>query len=671
MRTIVLTFVLIILSPMQWAKAREVLLSPQEAIRLDAKRESALNGARPGSFRWIPRTHRLIYSKQSADLGSVIYVRDIDGGAPIVLQRGADPSPAPDGQSFVFIRKNTADSKTGIERVEIWKAKIDGSGASRIVTIGDAYPGTEVRPIWSPDSTRILYSYVVSGWRMPGSTAPEAKSVVEVYPAPGLGMPHLKQSMWVYDCLSNKTTLLLEHDGQLDADGWLDRDTVIYEHDTGSELRTMMSDVSSLSISTGQSNVIVSGLQRQAIYTAKVSPSGTDMAFLANADASLSAYYPVRTDLAVLHLPDKQIRYVLSGQVVSSGYVWSPDSRWILYTTGSSTHRRLYAADSRGVSHPLTTEAESESSPVFSQDGKYLAWLSVGVHAEQSIRVGAWDNGSVKEIRPFQAMYAGVAGPNASAIEWQSRDGLTIDGYVVLPTNYHAGEKYPAIVVVHGGPDANTDLMANEWPGGPYFVELLAQRGYVVFVPDYRGSQRFGFDKLEATRQRDELLQPDFDDITTGIDFLQNKGIVDPQRVAVLGHSWGSVEVNWLITHTNRFAAAVSYEGGDTLLGWGSKYEINSALEWYMRGSPVDRLDVYLKNWAEAHVKGAKTPTLFVASTDGGDYGLQWLFAALRAQGTDTQYLYYRGESHVVQRTESKLDLLERLLDWLAKHGVR
>jgi dipeptidyl aminopeptidase/acylaminoacyl peptidase len=211
-----------------------------------------------------------------------------------------------------------------------------------------------------------------------------------------------------------------------------------------------------------------------------------------------------------------------------------------------------------------------------------------------------------------------------------------------------------------------------EWPGGEEFVNLLSQRGYVVFFPDYRLSAHFGFDKLLQTRDRDELFQPDFEDIMSGVEMLERQGIADPKRLGLLGHSWGSFEANWIVTHTTLFAAAVSYEGDDIFFGWGKMSGPGTGLEWYLKGSPLERPDVWRRNSALYYAGAASTPTLFVNCEYGDNAAaLPWLYAAWRSRGLDTAYVYYPGESHAMRKHGSQVDLINRITKWLEVHGVQ
>jgi dipeptidyl aminopeptidase/acylaminoacyl peptidase len=127
--------------------------------------------------------------------------------------------------------------------------------------------------------------------------------------------------------------------------------------------------------------------------------------------------------------------------------------------------------------------------------------------------------------------------------------------------------------------------------------------------------------------------------------------------------------VNWIISHTNRFKAAISYEGGDVLWDWDNPHGPNDTSEWLMRGSPLTRPWAYEKESAIRYASKINTPTMFINGELGVDSpALPWLYAALVSRGIDSQFIYYSGEGHVVARLGNQADLLNRGTQWIDRH---
>ena len=140
-------------------------------------------------------------------------------------------------------------------------------------------------------------------------------------------------------------------------------------------------------------------------------------------------------------------------------------------------------------------------------------------------------------------------------ITWKSKDGKMVGGVLVKPVGYRAGQRYPLIVAIHGGPAAADVLGFN----GGYGSQVYAGAGYVVLRPNYRGSTNYG--EKHKTDIVGNYFAPGFDDIMTGVDHLIAQGIVDRERMGALGWSAGGHWSNWILTHTNRFKAISSGAG--------------------------------------------------------------------------------------------------------------
>jgi dipeptidyl aminopeptidase/acylaminoacyl peptidase len=645
-------------------------LTIDEAVGLKA----AFDGARSGGhsqIHWIPHTHTLAFSRKEPTARTpAIYLLNVDRNVKTQICEGSDPLVSPDGTKLAFLRK--ADG-TGKNATEIWISNIDGS---TLIKASGTIAGLGLpRIVWSPDSARLLYWFILrdkSRHSLDVATDLGGGSAVKVFPSAyaHIDMGHIR----VFDVRDHKDREVHEQSGDGGEPGWLDNNTIIFEQDDGKPPSQMSAEVVSLDLNTNQEHSLITKLNRQPVYFPRPSPHGDQIAFLA--DPMAEVFYPYRTDLALLHVKENKVQFLTNNEWVGSDYSWSSDGKWLLFSSGSSTEYNIYANHRGGETLQITKGVGDNSSPSLSDDGRLLAWIFTAPDATESLRVASWNvghPGPARDLLTLSAPTRNITGGTFSAIRWKSHDGLMIDGFLTLPVGYRKDTRYPTVVIVHGGPTGGPSPLTDEWPGGIYFTEYLAQHGYVVFQPDYRTSQRFGFDKILEERARDELFAPDSGDIMSGVSYLENEGIADPSRLALLGHSWGSAEANWILTHTDSFAAAVSFEGIDILMDWGTSFGPNAALEWYLRGSPVERPQAYYQNWAPNFVKGVKTPTLFVTSTaeSGASRILEWLYSGWLEQRVDSQFINYPNESHIIERREAQIDLMQRIMEWLEKHGVK
>jgi dipeptidyl aminopeptidase/acylaminoacyl peptidase len=248
-------------------------------------------------------------------------------------------------------------------------------------------------------------------------------------------------------------------------------------------------------------------------------------------------------------------------------------------------------------------------------------------------------------------------------------------GLLIMPLNYQENTRYPLIVDIHGGgAGARIDMWGGILVNTPLEWHMWAAKGYVVFVPEFRSSASFG--SLAISRdnlQNHDLINCDIQDIEAGVDELINKKIVDPQSMAVIGHSAGARRVTWLLTVSHRFRAVISKEG------WADEWidfldeSPSKRIYTMFGGAPWEVPQNYLKNSALYHCKGVTTPTLFLmgnpelGGADSKDT-IHMLYNAIKSQNIETEYLKYSDEGHVFEKHENRRDALARSIQWLDKH---
>jgi dipeptidyl aminopeptidase/acylaminoacyl peptidase len=252
-------------------------------------------------------------------------------------------------------------------------------------------------------------------------------------------------------------------------------------------------------------------------------------------------------------------------------------------------------------------------------------------------------------------------------IQYKSRDGLTIHGYLTLPKGV-AAKNLPVVVNVHGGPWAR-----DGWGFNPE-VQFLANRGYAVFQPNFRGSTGYGRKFWEASfKQWGRAMQ---DDITDGVQWLIKEGIADPKRVAIYGGSYGGYATLAGVAFTpDLYAAAVDYVGVANLLTfmktippyWKPYLEMFQEMVGDMEKdkamleavSPVNHADKIKTPLFIA--QGAKDPRV---NKDESDQ----MVAALKKRGVEVQYLVKDNEGHGFSNEENRFEFYEAMEKFLAQH---
>ena len=252
-------------------------------------------------------------------------------------------------------------------------------------------------------------------------------------------------------------------------------------------------------------------------------------------------------------------------------------------------------------------------------------------------------------------------------IEFQSRDGLTIHGYLTLPKGRDP-KNLPVVVNPHGGPWAR-----DAWGFNPE-VQFLANRGYAVLQVNYRGSTGYGRRFWEASfKQWGGTMQ---DDLTDGVNWLVSQGIADPKRVAIYGGSYGGYAVlEGLTKNPDLYAAGVDYVGVSNLFTFLKTvppyWKPYLDMMYEMVGNPQTD-----KSWFEAHspalnadkikaplfvAQGAKDPRVNINESNQ-------IVEALKKRGVDIQYMVKPNEGHGFHNEENRFDFYEAMEAFLGKH---
>lgn len=328
---------------------------------------------------------------------------------------------------------------------------------------------------------------------------------------------------------------------------------------------------------------------------------------------------------------------------------WSADGGKIYFNTGIRATRQLLELDvASNVVRPLTEERASLSVDRDEVSGAILinyadprtppTLFTVASLAEVGNR-GAW-----RQLVDVNPQVRGLALGEEEEITWRAKDGKQVGGVLVKPVGYRPGQRYPLIVAIHGGPAAADVLGFN----GGYGAQVYAGAGYVVLRPNYRGSTNYG----EAHKNGivGNYFPPGFDDIMTGVDHLIREGIVDGNRMGVLGWSAGGHWSNWILTHTDRFKAISSGAGTSNWISMYAQSDVQRNRQYYLGNKlPYDDFDAYWKQSPLRYIKNAKTPTMIhVVEGDPRVPSPQSveLHMALKKLGVPTELFLYPGQSH-------------------------
>jgi dipeptidyl aminopeptidase/acylaminoacyl peptidase len=280
------------------------------------------------------------------------------------------------------------------------------------------------------------------------------------------------------------------------------------------------------------------------------------------------------------------------------------------------------------------------------------------------------DGQSVKRVSQLNPQLDEYEMGEPRVIEWQTAEGQTLRGALLLPAGYRAGQRYPLIVRVYAGRAESNDLNFFGLSRVSYAnAQLLATRGYAVLLPD--APQKLGTPMADIAKA-----------VLPAVDKVIELGIADAERLGVVGQSYGGYSTLSLIVQTTRFKAAVMSAGFGNLFTIYSQLRQDGSThgltlmengQGLMGGTPWEYRQRYLENSPFFFLDQVQTPLLILHGTGddtvnstGGDE----VFVGLRRLGKKVVYARYEGEGHTANtwRRPNQFDFLERMLAWFDEH---
>ncbi|HYX42780.1 MAG TPA: S9 family peptidase, partial [Pyrinomonadaceae bacterium] len=252
---------------------------------------------------------------------------------------------------------------------------------------------------------------------------------------------------------------------------------------------------------------------------------------------------------------------------------------------------------------------------------------------------------------------------DTEVLKWKAPDGLDIEGLLVKPVGYVAGQRYPTLLYIHGGPYGQFSFGWNR------NAQLYAAHGYAVLMANPRGSTGYGH-KFETANLRD-WGGKDFQDLMAGVDEVIRRGIADPDRLGVLGGSYGGFMTFWTITQTDRFKCAIGHAGISDWYGFFGQTDVPDLMTYGLGGLPWTARETYAKYSPMTYVDRVKTPIMITHGEQDRRVPIQQgelYYRALKRRGVETIFVRYPREPHSISEPNHQIDLANRQLAWFDKH---
>jgi dipeptidyl aminopeptidase/acylaminoacyl peptidase len=349
-----------------------------------------------------------------------------------------------------------------------------------------------------------------------------------------------------------------------------------------------------------------------------------------------------------------------------ASFDWAPDSA-SLYVTfenhGEVSLARLELASAQLT--PLLTNGAS-GEPDVARDGKFLIFSnSTLARPAELFRL---DLGAPKETPPTQLTHLNrealkdVEFGEASSFTFRGWHGEAVQAWQVKPPGFDPSQKYPLLLLMHGGPEgAWNNMFHYRWN-----AQLFAAPGYIVIEPNFHGSTGFGLKFMDAIKG--QWGGAPYEDQMKAVDVALTWPYVDATRLAAAGASYGGYMANWVEGHTDRFRTIVSHDGlYDLLAAIYSSDFVGGTLQEF-RGTPWQNAQALIEQAPVTYARNFRTPMLIVHG--GNDYrvdpsqGLA-MFQVLQARQVPSKLLYFEGENHWVLKPADSVLWYHTVLGWI------
>lgn len=598
---------------------------------------------------WTER--EAVMTEDKSEYRTHVFLGKTDGSWRIQLTRGDKscnhPAFSPDGQYVLF-----ASERSG--KNNVYRIGVRGGEAEQLTD----WKGTLANFAMSPDGKFLVFS----GRDEDKEAEKRAKSKLDfkiVNDAPK------NATLWIVALTGEfpaKAEKLVDKDYHATDFDWSpDSKTIAFVHRPRPEADfARKADIAEVEIETKTVRELAA--EDVSETSPRYSPDGRYLAFV----RSLAARGIDGARLALLARDTGVIRLLPATHDEQPSLTgWTPDSRALLFTEQRGTRRLLYRM-------PVDGPPEALPPGVAGTLGAGAELNASGTHVGFTLE---------SPVEPREAYVWAMAGPavrvsaanshlarpplgRTEVIRWKSKDGRTVEGLLTYPVDFAPGRKVPLLLNIHGGPSG---VFGETFIGsaGLYPVAALAQKGIAVLRPNPRGSSGYGANVRQMVVQ--DWGGRDFEDLMSGVDHVIAMGVADPDKLAVMGWSYGGYMTAWTVTQTGRFRAAAIGAGITNHVSMYGTQDIPSVYEDYFGGPPWQFRDVYRKSSPIEFIDRVTTPTLLlhgerddrVPVTQAHEF-----HRALERRGVETKMIVYPRMPHGPTEPKFLQHIAEQHLDW-------
>jgi dipeptidyl aminopeptidase/acylaminoacyl peptidase len=646
------------------------------------------SGERDSSPRWSPDGKYLVFTRATEKDGKPeapqLFMLSMAGGDAFpftTLPKGSgDPRWSPDGKTIAFISTSNPEDLAKQEKKKRKEEELKQAQTA------EASPPAGKEKKKTPDATP-----------KPAETEAEHESDVHVvtravYRGDDEGFFDFKRPahIWIVSAPQNAEEKVQPKQltsGRFDEGGvvWSKDGTQIYftsSHNEEPYYETAKTELYSVPVAGGEPTKLSTIDMDTGAFA--LSPDGKQLAFTGSATNPVNSY--TQPDLWVVDLTkdakprnltadfDWDVGTSVFGDSAApragggNAPIWSPDGRSIVENFAKEGQTNLGSFDvATGAMTEITKGNQAITRFRAAPDTSKLVY-----HLATATRIGDlfWLDRVSGEARQLTHSNDELLGElnltEPEEIQYKSFDGKNIQAWLQKPPGFDPAKKYPLILNIHGGPHgAYGYIFEHEF-------QWMAAKGYVVLYANPRGSTSYG-------QEFGNIIQyhypgDDYKDLMVGVDETIKKGFIDPKKLGVTGGSGGGLLTNWVIGHTDRFAAAVAQRDIANWIDWWYTADFTLFQPNWFKAPPFQDPEDFKARSPITYINEVKTPTMFILGES--DYrtppsaGGEQMFRALKFRKIPTVMVKFPNESHELSRSGGpwhRVERLQHIVGWFDK----
>ena len=585
-----------------------------------------------GGSTWSPDGKTIAFVSNMSGRNNIWLVPS-EGGWPTQLtvsdERQSSPTWSPDGKWIAY----TSD----FEGDEQWDIFLVSPKTGQVVNVTNTREIAELNPVWSPDGRYLAYS-----------VKPKTSSVFEID---------------VYDTVLRDVKHLTTGTAKdrMNAGAFWSPDGKFIFY-TQEQSKGTDSNIFIVEVASAQSTLLTPHKDERIYDANDVSPDGKHLLITSNAGNGYD-------NVALLEVATKQIHWLTQDKWEIGGESFSPDGKFLTYSANVDGNTDIYLYDiAANKARPLPL-AKGINSPAgrptpFTHDSSKMLYAHTGPTAPGDMWIYTMSDGKAHQLT--HSLVGGVRAENMVEpylVHYPSKDGKwTISAFVYVPYNLPRNGEHPAIVYVHGGPTAQTMNSFNR------FVQYMANQGYLVIAPNYRGSTGYGKEFQQANLF--DMGGGDLQDVLAAADWIKQTGYVDPKKLILMGGSYGGYLTMMGVTKAPElWAAGIPIV---PFVNWFTEIQNEDPV---LQQSDLATMGDLVQNKARYEdrspinfVNQIKAPLYLLAG--GNDPRCpktesQQVVDAVKKRGGVAEFKIYENEGHGFSKVENQIDAYRRIADFL------